>query len=94
MRMYLASLAAGVLMGLIYSLIDVRSPAPPLVALIGLLGMLVGEQVVPVGKQLLAGTAFSAAWVESKCTPHIFGVLPGRHGDAETGAIDLSEKPS
>jgi XapX domain-containing protein len=36
------SLGAGVLVG-------IRSPAPPLVALAGLLGMLVGEEVIPVG---------------------------------------------
>ena len=48
MKMYLVSLGAGVLVGVIYSLLQVRSPAPPLVALIGLLGMLFGEQVIPV----------------------------------------------
>src|SRR5246127_4177538 len=38
MKIYLVSLGAGVLVGLIYSLLNVRSPAPPLVALVGLLG--------------------------------------------------------
>ena len=61
MRLYLVSLGAGLLVGVIYSLLNVRSPAPPLVALVGLLGILVGEQVIPVGKQLLAGTSFTAA---------------------------------
>jgi XapX domain-containing protein len=42
--LYLISLGAGVLVGIIYSLINFRSPAPPLVALVGLLGMLAGEQ--------------------------------------------------
>lgn len=82
MRMYLLSLGAGLLVGVIYSLLDVRSPAPPLVALVGLLGILVGEQVIPVGKQLLAGSGLIAAWREEKCTPHIFGSLPGRNSDA------------
>jgi len=40
MRLYLLSLGAGVLVGVVYSLLDVRSPAPPVVALVGLLGML------------------------------------------------------
>lgn len=40
----LISLAAGVLIGLLYALVKVRSPAPPALALIGLLGMLAGEQ--------------------------------------------------
>ncbi|WP_447855041.1 DUF1427 family protein [Enterobacter sp. WI-ESBL-E8] len=41
----LISLAAGVLIGLMYAVLKVRSPAPPALALIGLLGMLAGEQV-------------------------------------------------
>jgi len=43
---YLLSLAAGVLVGVIYGLIAVRSPAPPIIALLGLLGMLAGEAAV------------------------------------------------
>src|SRR5262245_14132333 len=80
MKVYVISLGAGLLVGVIYSLLSVRSPAPPLVALLGLLGMLVGEQIIPVGKQLLEGTSLATAWRESKCTPHLFGQLPGRHG--------------
>jgi XapX domain-containing protein len=79
MRLYLVSLGAGLLVGVIYSLLNVRSPAPPLVALVGLLGILVGEQVIPVGKQLLAGTSLTAACHDAKCVPHLFGELPGRH---------------
>lgn len=41
----LISLGAGLLIGLIYALLKVRSPAPPAIALIGLLGMLLGEQI-------------------------------------------------
>jgi XapX domain-containing protein len=47
MRMYVVAFAAGALVGVIYGLIDVRSPAPPVVALVGLLA---GEQVVPLAK--------------------------------------------
>jgi XapX domain-containing protein len=32
--------------GLIYGLIRVKSPAPPVIALLGLLGMVLGEQAV------------------------------------------------
>ncbi|EMV1602618.1 DUF1427 family protein [Enterobacter hormaechei] len=42
----LISLAAGVLIGLMYAVLKVRSPAPPALALIGLLGMLAGEQAM------------------------------------------------
>jgi XapX domain-containing protein len=40
---YLISLAVGILVGLLYHVLGVRSPAPPLVALLGLLGMVIGE---------------------------------------------------
>ncbi|WP_175822632.1 DUF1427 family protein [Burkholderia sp. BCC0419] len=52
MEPYLVSLGAGVLIGVIYSVIKVRSPAPPLIALVGLLGMLIGVQALPTVKQL------------------------------------------
>lgn len=51
MEPYLVSLGAGALVGVVYSVIKVRSPAPPLIALIGLLGMLIGAQAVPSLKQ-------------------------------------------
>jgi XapX domain-containing protein len=79
MKIYLLSLAAGVLVGIIYSLLNIRSPAPPIVALIGLLGILIGEQLIPVGKQLLGGTAFNDACRQSMCGLHVMGMLPGRH---------------
>jgi len=43
---YLVSLAMGLAVGVAYGLVQVRSPAPPLVALIGLLGMVLGEQAI------------------------------------------------
>lgn len=43
---YLISLGAGLGIGIIYGLITVRSPAPPIIALLGLLGMLAGEAAV------------------------------------------------
>ena len=78
MRTYLVSLGAGLLVGIVYSLLNVRSPAPPVVALVGLLGMLVGEQIIPLSKHMLEGSHIAAAWRQSQCTPHIFGLLPGR----------------
>ena len=50
MKTYLISLAAGLLIGVIYGLLNVRSPAPPYVALLGLLGILLGEQAVAAVK--------------------------------------------
>jgi len=81
MKIYLLSLGAGLLVGVIYSLLDVRSPAPPLVALVGLLGILAGEQIVPVARQLISGHGLASAWQQAKCAPHMFGMLPGRQSD-------------
>jgi len=46
MRSYLASLILGAIVGIVYGFVKVRSPAPPAIALLGLLGMLAGEQAV------------------------------------------------
>ena len=43
---FLMSLAMGLGVGGLYALLAVRSPAPPVVALFGLLGMVVGEYIV------------------------------------------------
>lgn len=45
MSAFLISSAAGVLIGMVYALLNVRSPAPPAIALTGLLGILIGEQL-------------------------------------------------
>ncbi|MCM2294621.1 XapX domain-containing protein [Allorhizobium sp. BGMRC 0089] len=75
MKVYLLSLAAGLLVGVIYSLINVRSPAPPVVALVGLLGILVGEQVVPTVRSLMANEPAAVSWLH-QIKPHVFGHLP------------------
>ena len=80
MKIYLVSLGAGVLVGVVYSLLHVRSPAPPIIALVGLLGILAGEQVIPVAKRVLAGAPFHAAWLAAGSQGHLFGRLPGRNG--------------
>lgn len=93
MKLYVISLGAGLLVGVIYSLLNVRSPAPPLVALIGLLGMLIGEQVIPVGRQLMCGTAFVAACGETRATDHILGQLPGRQAAAAGKTAPKENRP-
>ncbi|EEH68913.1 XapX domain protein [Acinetobacter sp. ATCC 27244] len=50
MKMYLLSLGVGLLVGVLYYVLNVRSPAPPIVALVGLLGMVVGEKLIPLIK--------------------------------------------
>lgn len=75
MRPYLISLAAGVLVGVIYALIKVRSPAPPTIALVGLAGILIGEQAVPLVKSLWSSKE-KAAEIHAACNTHVFGKLP------------------
>jgi XapX domain-containing protein len=45
MKMFFLSFVAGLGVGVLYGLIRVKSPAPPIVALLGLLGMVLGEQL-------------------------------------------------
>ena len=66
MKPYFISLAVGVLVGVIYGLLNVRSPAPPIVALIGLFGMLAGEQIVGVAKQFTGAPATTGAQPENR----------------------------
>jgi len=72
MKPYLLSLGAGLLVGVVYSLLNVRSPAPPAIALIGLLGILVGEQAIPVARHLLAGHDV-ITFLRTDCAPRILG---------------------
>ena len=81
MKPYLVSLAAGLLVGLIYSLLGVRSPAPPAITLIGLLGILLGEQLAPLAKRIGAGEAI--AFLRAEAAEHVLGRLPGHHRDRE-----------
>jgi XapX domain-containing protein len=75
MKIYLMSLAAGILVGIVYSLLNVRSPAPPIVALIGLLGILVGEQVLPLVRTVWKREPAALSWLH-EVKPHMFGHLP------------------
>jgi XapX domain-containing protein len=77
MKTYLVSLALGLLVGVIYALFQVRSPAPPVIALVGLLGILLGEQIPPLVKQAFdRQSAVSGAWLNQQVKPHMFGELP------------------
>ncbi len=76
MKPYLLSLAAGVLVGIIYGLINIRSPAPPVIALVGLLGILAGEQIPFVAHLLWQKESLAVSWLH-QVHPHMFGKLPG-----------------
>jgi XapX domain len=75
-KSYVLSLAVGILAGAIYALIAVHSPAPPVVALLGLFGMLVGEQLIPLVKRLIKGEPVNMVWFRQQCVPKISGTPP------------------
>ena len=55
---------------------NVRSPAPPVVALVGLLAILVGEQIPPLVRQVLKVGITHPSWLHDQVRPHVFGELP------------------
>jgi XapX domain-containing protein len=44
----LLALATGLAVGVVFSLVKLPSPAPPLLGLIGLVGMFAGQRLIPV----------------------------------------------
>lgn len=75
---YLVTLVVGLAVGVIYGLVSVRSPAPPIIALLGLLGMLAGE----AGVQWLKGHANTVQSMlhEKSFTPHNVGQTGKKSG--------------
>ena len=100
MKPYLVSLAVGLLVGVIYALFNVRSPAPPVIALVGLLGILLGEQVPPLVKKLAQrDDAAQVSWLQHQVKPHMFGQLPKcaevtTPSTAPSASSSLSTSPS
>ena len=75
LKLLVVSFAVGLLVGVLYGVIRVKSPAPPIVALLGLLGMVLGEQF--------------GGWILSKkvSLTHSASVcLVGKHWDQPAGA--------
>ncbi|AHB47368.1 XapX domain-containing protein [Hyphomicrobium nitrativorans NL23] len=79
MKVYVISFGAGVLIGIIYSALSVRSPAPPVIALLGLLGILIGEQMLPVAKHIIRGHGLAESIGRSDCESHVLGPLPANN---------------
>jgi XapX domain-containing protein len=73
MKAYVLSLGVGLLVGAIYGVLGVRSPAPPVIALLGLLGMLLGEQGVAIARRVFSGRTVTSSWVSKQCGPPILG---------------------
>lgn len=69
-KAYVISLAVGVLVGVVYALLNTRSPAPPIIALLGLLGMLIGESVTGWAKKKLTIEEAAAECLHNKSFAH------------------------
>jgi len=93
LKTYLVALGVGLLVGVIYSLFNVRSPAPPVIALVGLLGILLGEQIVPLGKRLLARQPVNLATLHDHARDHVFGPLPTRRATPVQDTVPRSNGP-
>lgn len=97
MKPYLLSLVIGLLVGAIYSMFGVRSPAPPVIALVGLLGILAGEQLPPLVQHLFKADARATSWLQHQVRPHMFGELPRCASDASlaqsAAAVDTTPLP-
>ena len=68
MKALLISFAVGLIVGAVYGVIRVKSPAPPIIALLGLLGMVLGEQAggLLLTKKIQA-TNVASAHIVGKC---------------------------
>jgi len=83
MKVLFVSFLVGLLVGVLYGVIRVKSPAPPIVALLGLLGMVLGEQL---GGWILA-KKISLTHAASVC-------LVGKHWDQPAGAQSVVQPQS
>ena len=80
LKTYSVSLAVGILAGLIYAVLDVNSPAPPIIALVGLLGMQIGEHLIPLTKRLVNRQPVNLHWFRHDYH-HKIGDNPPPSGD-------------
>jgi len=83
MKVLFISFVVGLGVGILYGLIRVKSPAPPIVALLGLLGMVIGEQF--------------GIWVQTKkldVSPAASVCLVGVRGDSNALGFNWSRRLS
>ena len=82
MKVLCLSFVVGLGVGVLYGLLRVKSPAPPIIALVGLLGMVLGEQfgtwiqtkkldVPRMVSVCLVGERYDSAAVQHSSTPEV-----------------------
>ena len=85
MELYPLSFGAGILAGVLYGLLNIRLPALPWVALVGLAGILIGEHAVPLVRDFLAG-GLGGPWSFS-----VFNVFHQLAGRDVSPVVDIGE---
>jgi xanthosine utilization system XapX-like protein len=48
---------------------------------VGLLGILLDQQIIRWERQMIAETSLRVAWQQLWCTQHLFGAVPRRHAE-------------
>jgi XapX domain-containing protein len=88
MKVLFLSFVVGLGVGVLYGLIRVKSPAPPIVALLGLLGMVLGEQfgVWIQTRKLDVSRAASACLVGERYDRQLYNP-PSRRARCESSSI-------
>jgi XapX domain-containing protein len=96
MKVLFLSFVVGLGVGVLYGLIRVKSPAPPIVALLGLLGMVLGEQfgIWIHTKKLDVSRAASACLVGESYGRQLYN-SPSRKTRHESNGINatLNDRP-
>lgn len=87
---YVVSLGIGLGVGVIYALLGTRSPAPPVIALLGLLGMLAGETAVNWAKDRMSIQDAAAHCLHGKS----FGVEAKDSAASSACAVTTENKES
>lgn len=86
---YAVSLFMGLATGIAYGLVQVRSPAPPLIALLGLLGMVLGEHAIVAARHCFAPTSAQQLGCDSQ-TPLGSASNPIREQEVRAGSPGTS----
>jgi len=60
------------------------------IALVGLLGILAGEQIPPLVKRLLADEPTRTSFIQEQVKPHMFGELPS----CPKASADTAQQPA
>jgi XapX domain-containing protein len=80
---YVISLGVGFVVGLLYWLLRVQSPAPPLIALAGLLGMVLGEHAIPAVRAQFFPAAYEAQAASPQGSNNTSSAAPKASGDSK-----------